>query len=81
MFYQIFIFHVYWSQHTVYWQSEKNMASGQVPNDAAAHPQFFGGINFLICLSEDVISKLQQHLTNEVGQGSNLGNFILEICI
>lgn len=51
------------------------MPSGHVPDDAAAHPQFFGGINCLIHLPEDVISDLRQHLTNEVGSREKFRQF------
>jgi len=43
------------------------MPSGHIPDDTAAHPQFYGGIDCLIRLPEDVISDLQQYLAGRVG--------------
>jgi hypothetical protein len=42
------------------------MPSGHVSDDAAAHPQFYGGIDCLIYLPADAISDLCQYLAEEV---------------
>ena len=71
-------FHVYWNQHTIQWQSGKDMPSGHVPDDAATHPQFYGGIDCLICLPGDVIPKLQQYLADEFGPREDFWQFYPE---
>ncbi|KDR78005.1 hypothetical protein GALMADRAFT_155034 [Galerina marginata CBS 339.88] len=84
LFYWIFVplvqaalddFRVYWNQRVVRYQANKDMPSGHVPDDAAAHPQFYGGIDCLIRLPEDAISDLRQHLTEEVGPKENFRRF------
>lgn len=87
LFYWIFVplvqsaldeFRVYWNQRTVRWQSGKDMPSGHVPDDAAAHPQFYGGIDCLIRLPKDVISDLRQYLADEAGPREEFRRFYPE---
>lgn len=60
-------FCVWWNQHTVCRQPDKDMPSGHVPQDAVEHPQLFGGVNCLIHLPKDTIHNLRNYLAEEVG--------------
>jgi len=71
-------FCVYWNQRTVWWESGKDMPSGHIPDGATAHPQFYGRIDCLICLPEDVLSDLWQYLADEVGPREDFWQFYPE---
>lgn len=60
-------FRIWWNQHTIRRQANKDMPSGHVPQDAVDHPEMFGGIDCLIQVPHDVIDDLRQYLTEEVG--------------
>lgn len=68
-------FCIWWNQRVVRWQSDKDMPSGHVPDDAASHPQFYGGIDCLIRLPADAISDLRHYLTEEVGPKEEFQQF------
>ena len=48
-------------------QPDKNVPSGQVPDDALEHPQMFGGLKCLISIPKEATNELRAYLTEEVG--------------
>ncbi|KAJ7838410.1 hypothetical protein B0H13DRAFT_1911838 [Mycena leptocephala] len=60
-------FRLYWNQHTVRTQSEKDMPSGHAPADALKHPALFGGIDCGIRVPKEAIQECRDALTEEVG--------------
>lgn len=84
LFYWIFVpivqdaldeFCVWWNQHTVRRQPDKDMPSGHVPQDAVEHPQLFGGIDCLIRIPKDTIDDMRQYLAEEVGPREKFQQF------
>lgn len=84
LFYWIFVpivqaeldeFCVWWNQHTVRQQPDKDMPSGHVPQDALEHPQLFGGLDCLIRLPKESIDNLRQYLAEEVGPREKFQQF------
>ncbi|KAJ6566838.1 hypothetical protein B0H19DRAFT_1138688 [Mycena capillaripes] len=63
-------FRIYWNQHRVRSQPNKNMPSGHVPADILEHPELFGGINCLIKVPKETLADLRVFLTEEVGPRS-----------
>ena len=51
-------FRIWWNQHRVRFQPEKDMPSGHVPADALVHPELLGGLDCLISVPAPVISEL-----------------------
>ncbi|KAJ7195476.1 hypothetical protein GGX14DRAFT_403946 [Mycena pura] len=60
-------FRIYWNQHTICSQPEKDMPSGHVPADALEHPGLFGGIDCGIRVPKNAIQEFRDALTEEVG--------------
>ncbi|KAJ7895785.1 hypothetical protein B0H13DRAFT_2234542 [Mycena leptocephala] len=63
-------FRIWWNQHQIRSQPNKNMPSGHVPADALKYPELYGGINCFIKLPKETIAELRQFLTEEVGPRS-----------
>ncbi|KAJ7453495.1 hypothetical protein FB451DRAFT_1050178 [Mycena latifolia] len=60
-------FRIYWNQHKIRAQANKNMPSGHVPADALEHPELFGGISCFIKVPQETLKELRAFLTEEVG--------------
>ncbi|KAJ7790053.1 hypothetical protein B0H14DRAFT_2396770, partial [Mycena olivaceomarginata] len=60
-------FRIYWNQHRIRPQAEKNMPSGHVPADILEHPEIYGGISCFIAVPLDTVDDLRSILTEEVG--------------
>ncbi|KAJ6473886.1 hypothetical protein C8R45DRAFT_1103556 [Mycena sanguinolenta] len=76
LFYWIFIpllqaqldeFCVYWNNHHVRTQKDKNMPSGHVPADAFSHPGNYGGLDCRIHVLPAAVEDMRNILTAEVG--------------
>ncbi|KAJ7905018.1 hypothetical protein B0H13DRAFT_2233816 [Mycena leptocephala] len=63
-------FRIWWNQHQIRSQPNKNMPSGHVPADALKYPELYGGINCFIKVPKETIAELRQFLTEEVGPRS-----------
>ncbi|KAJ6452513.1 hypothetical protein C8R45DRAFT_945743 [Mycena sanguinolenta] len=76
LFYWIFVpllqaqldeFCVYWNNHRVRTQKDKNMPSGHVPADAFSHPANYGGLDCRIHVPPAAVEDMRNILTAEVG--------------
>jgi hypothetical protein len=76
LFYWVFVsliqieldeFRIWWNQHRVRFQADKNMPSGHIPDDALEHPQFHGGLKCLIPVPKEALDEIRSYLTEEVG--------------
>ncbi|KAJ6480196.1 hypothetical protein C8R45DRAFT_933130 [Mycena sanguinolenta] len=76
LFYWIFVpllqaqldeFCVYWNNHRVRTQKDKNMPSGHVPADAFSHPGNYGGLDCRIHVPPAAVEDMRNILTAEVG--------------
>ncbi|KAF7361589.1 hypothetical protein MSAN_01193000 [Mycena sanguinolenta] len=63
-------FRIYWNQHRIRPQAEKNMPSGHVPADLIEHPELYGGISCFIQVPQDTVDDLRSILTDKVGPRS-----------
>jgi hypothetical protein len=59
-------FRIWWNQHQIRAQRNKNMPSGHVPADALKHPELYGGINCFVKVPKETIAELRRFLTEEV---------------
>jgi len=83
LFYWVFVpviqqalddFRVWWNQHRVRSQPNKDMPSGHVPLHALRHPQMYAGIDCLIKVPRESIDEMRRILEEEVGsREENLG--------
>jgi hypothetical protein len=60
-------FRIYWNQHTIRSQPEKEMLSGHAPADALEHPGLFGGLDCGIRIPKEALLELRNALAEEVG--------------
>ncbi|KAF7371791.1 hypothetical protein MVEN_00035800 [Mycena venus] len=76
LFYWIFVpllqaqldeFCLWWNQHRVRTQKDKNMPSGHVPSDAFDHPQNFGGLDCRIPVPQAAVDDMRKMITEEIG--------------
>ena len=76
LFYWVFVpliqaqlteFQVWWNQHHIRSQADKNMPSGHVPTQALRYPEQFAGLNCLIKVPKEAIRELRDTLEADVG--------------
>ncbi|KAJ7832148.1 hypothetical protein B0H14DRAFT_2364827, partial [Mycena olivaceomarginata] len=65
-------FRVYWNQHIIRAQADKEMPSGHAPADALDHPGLFGGLDCGIRVPKEALRELREALTEEVGPHESL---------
>ncbi|KAJ7767045.1 hypothetical protein DFH07DRAFT_737051 [Mycena maculata] len=65
-------FRVYWNQHVIRAQPDKEMPSGHAPADALEHPGLFGGLDCGIRVPKEALQELREALTEEVGPRESL---------
>ncbi|KAJ7885240.1 hypothetical protein B0H13DRAFT_2235309 [Mycena leptocephala] len=58
-------FRIWWNQHQIRSQPNKNIPSRHVPADVLKYPELYGGINCFIKVPKETIAELRQFLTEE----------------
>ncbi|KAK7016477.1 hypothetical protein R3P38DRAFT_2541840 [Favolaschia claudopus] len=76
LFYWIFVpviqqqldeFRIWWNNHRVRLQHEKDMPSGHIPAHAFEHPTHFAGLDCRIRVPQAAVDELREYLTEDVG--------------
>ncbi|KAJ7733568.1 hypothetical protein DFH07DRAFT_870974 [Mycena maculata] len=80
LFYWIFVpllqakldeFRLWWNQHRVRMQKDKNMPSAHVPQDVLDHPHNYGGMDCRIPVPQEAINDIWKMMDEDVGPREN----------